>query len=148
MTDREKAIVMAYTGVTMLKDDKLQIFYKYVEEIMGRPIWTHEMAQLADEIKEKSKADFMSLCADEGSSENPYKWIPVSERLPGFGQTVLVTSDGDLYFEENGFGWCGQATTIAYLTEEGWEMSDINYDCEMNKITAWQPLPEPYRTEK
>lgn len=73
MTDREKAIVMAYTGVTMLKDDKLQIFYKYVEEIMGRPIWTHEMVQLADEIKEKSKDDFMSLCADEGSSENPYR---------------------------------------------------------------------------
>ena len=66
MTDREKAIVMAYTGVTMLKDDKFQIFHKYVEEIMGRPIWTHEMVQLADEIKEKSKADFMKLCAEEG----------------------------------------------------------------------------------
>ena len=36
MTDREKAIVMAYTGVTMLKDDKLQIFYKYVEENHGQ----------------------------------------------------------------------------------------------------------------
>ena len=148
MTDKEKAIVMAYTGACMLTGDKLQIFHKYVEGIMGRPIWTHEMAQLADEIKEKSKADFMALCADEGSSENPYEWIPVSERLPGFGQTVLVTSDGELYFEENGFGWCGQATTIAYLTEEGWELSDINYEIEMNKITAWQPLPEPYKGRK
>ena len=80
MTDREKAIVMAYTGVTMLKDDKLQIFYKYVEEIMGRPVQTIEMGFIANEIKEKSKADFMKLCADEGSSENPYKWIPVSEK--------------------------------------------------------------------
>lgn len=69
MTDREKAIVMAYTGVTMLKDDKLQIFHRYVEEIMGRPIWTHEMVQLADDIKEKSKDDFMALCADEGNNE-------------------------------------------------------------------------------
>jgi hypothetical protein len=65
MTDREKAIVMAYTGACMLTGDKFQIFHKYVEEIMGRPIWTHEMAQLADEIKEKSKADFMKLCACE-----------------------------------------------------------------------------------
>lgn len=72
MTDKEKAIVMAYTGVTMLTGDKLQIFHRYVEEIMGRPIWTHEMVQLADEIKEKSKDDFMALCADEGSIEQ--KW--------------------------------------------------------------------------
>lgn len=70
MTDREKAIVMAYTGVTMLTGDKLQIFHKYVEDIMGRPIWTHEMARLADEIKEKSKDDFMSLCADENRTES------------------------------------------------------------------------------
>lgn len=70
MTDKEKAIVMAYTGVVMLKGDKIQIFYKYVEKIMGRPILTHEMAQLATEIKEKSKDDFISLCADEESEDD------------------------------------------------------------------------------
>ena len=64
MTDKEKAIVMAYTGVVMLKGDKIQIFYKYVEKIMGRPILTHEMAQLATKIKEKSKDDFMTLCKE------------------------------------------------------------------------------------
>ena len=62
MTDKEKAIVMAYTGVVMLKGDKIQIFYKYVEKIMRRPILTHEMAQLSAKIKEKSKDDFMALC--------------------------------------------------------------------------------------
>lgn len=67
MTDREKAIVMAYTGVCMLAGDKLSIFYKYVKEIMGRPIYTHEMAIKAidDEIKEKAKADFIALCAEQ-----------------------------------------------------------------------------------
>jgi hypothetical protein len=66
MTDREKAIVMAYTGACMLTGDKFQIFHKYVEEIMGRPVQTIEMGFIADEIKEKSKDDFMALCADEG----------------------------------------------------------------------------------
>ena len=67
MTHREKAIVMAYTGVCMLAGDKLSIFYKYVEEIMGRPIYTHEMAIKAidNEIKEKAKADFIALCAEQ-----------------------------------------------------------------------------------
>lgn len=69
MTDREKAIVMAHTGICMLTGDKFQIFHKYVEDIMGRPIMTHEIGLLADTIKEKAKADFIALCADESSSE-------------------------------------------------------------------------------
>lgn len=64
MTDKEKAIVMAHTGICMLTGDKFQIFHKYVEDIMGRPVWTHEMAWLADEIKEKSKPDFLKLCEE------------------------------------------------------------------------------------
>lgn len=65
MTDKERAIVMAYTGVCMLKDDKLSVFYNYLEKILGYPIWTHELANqiLWDEIKEKSKSDFFTLCA-------------------------------------------------------------------------------------
>ncbi len=53
----------------MLTGDKFQIFHKYVEDIMGRPIMTHEIGLLANEIKEKSKADFIALCADESSRE-------------------------------------------------------------------------------
>lgn len=66
MTDRERAIVMAYTGYTMLKDEKLKYFYKYLSEIMGRSIYTHELANsdIQEEIHEKSKADFILLCQD------------------------------------------------------------------------------------
>jgi len=63
MTDRERAIVMAYTGIVMLCGDKLHIFYEYVSEKLGRPIWTHEFFRQADTIKELSKEDFLSLCA-------------------------------------------------------------------------------------
>ena len=75
MTDREKAIVMAYTGICMLAGDKLSIFYEYVESIMGCPVYTHEMITkvVNDLIKEKAKPDFIALCADESSSEKPNK---------------------------------------------------------------------------
>ena len=69
MTDREKAIVMAYTGTCMLTGDKFPIFHKYIEDIMGIPIMTHEIGWLADAIKEKSKDDFMALCAAESEEE-------------------------------------------------------------------------------
>ena len=64
MTDREKAIVMAYTDVCMLKGDKLNIFYDYLEEILGYPVWTHELAddRVWQKIKEKAKPDFLALC--------------------------------------------------------------------------------------
>ena len=36
MTDKEKAIVMAYTGICMLTGDKFQIFHKYVRQYPGK----------------------------------------------------------------------------------------------------------------
>lgn len=43
---------------------KFPIFHEYIEKLMGRPVWTHELADknIVDQIKEKSKADFIELC--------------------------------------------------------------------------------------
>lgn len=67
MTDRERAIVMTYTGICMLTGDKFKIFHKYIENIMGRPVFTHELAdeQIQQELKEKARPDFLKLCAGQ-----------------------------------------------------------------------------------
>jgi hypothetical protein len=71
MTDYEKAVVMAFTGVCMLSADKFNIFQEYVEKIMGRPIYSHEMAykEISDEIREKSKADFLRICEEDSDKK-------------------------------------------------------------------------------
>lgn len=71
MTDREKAIVMAYTGVTMLSGEKFSIFHKYIEDIMERPVFTHELGSelVWEQIKEKSRADFLKLCEEAENDE-------------------------------------------------------------------------------
>lgn len=63
MTDREKAIVMAYTGYTMLAHDKLDIFYNYVQEKLGRCVMTHEFAdeKIQDAIQKAAREDFIAL---------------------------------------------------------------------------------------
>lgn len=76
MTNREKAIVMAYTGFAMLCGNQLSIFYKYVEELFGRPVYTHELPALADEIQRRSKPDFIKLCASDNG------WTRVEDGLP------------------------------------------------------------------
>lgn len=65
MTKREKIIVSAYTGYLMC--DFADI-HEYCEKLLGRPIFTHEFAdqRLFDQIREKSKADFLAICEDEG----------------------------------------------------------------------------------
>ncbi len=64
MTKKECAIVMAFTGITMLSGEDFRIYHRYIEDIMGRPVWTHELANesVVKEIKEKSRYDFLKLC--------------------------------------------------------------------------------------
>ena len=72
MTKRECAIIMAFTGTCMLTGKNFSIFHKYVEEKLGRPVHTHELPKLAEEIKEKTERDFLELCrtaTDEGNEK-------------------------------------------------------------------------------
>lgn len=68
MTDKEKAIVTAHTGVNMLEGEKFNEFYKYLEELYGRPVYTHEIPFL--DIQEKSKEDFIALCRGDSDEVN------------------------------------------------------------------------------
>ena len=139
MTDREKAIVMAHTGICMLTGDKFQIFHKYVEDIMGRPIFTHEIGWLADTIKEKSKADFIELCADESNSEKPNKWIPVSEELPD-KEGYYLCSVRYMYPPYNFF----EPEKVKYMDDVTIQKFDGEFNIE---VKAWMPLPLPWEGE-
>ncbi len=56
-------------------------------------------------------------------------WIPVQQCSPSDGETVLCT-DGE----------------YTYMVEYDADL-DAGFG-DMDNIIAWQPLPEPYRTEK
>lgn len=79
MTDREKAVVMAYTGLVMLTGNKFDIFHEYVEKIMGRPVFIHEFPTCEKEIKERAKYDFLALCAEEDPERQHGEWRDFSD---------------------------------------------------------------------
>ena len=63
LTREQAKIVGAYTGILAGPFDDL---HEYIEQLMGRPVWTHELAskELAAEIKEAARSDFEALCAE------------------------------------------------------------------------------------
>lgn len=62
MTKQECAIIQAYTGWAMLQGEDLKYFYRYVESLLERPVFTHEIPDLLDKIHDLSKPDFEYLC--------------------------------------------------------------------------------------
>lgn len=62
MTQQEKIIVMAYTGVSMTD---FSSFHAYAEKKLGRPIFTHQFAdkEVVEELKNAVHSEFVALCA-------------------------------------------------------------------------------------
>ena len=60
ITKREAAIISAYTNYLI---GDFTDMHQYIEEVMDRPVFTHELANplVVEEIREKSKNDFIDL---------------------------------------------------------------------------------------
>lgn len=73
MTLRERVIVEVYTGYCMTSPQERDEVYKYMAEIMGRPVFTHELADKAiqERLREKSLEDFKKLCIPNELEEQP-----------------------------------------------------------------------------
>lgn len=65
MTKHECAVIMAYTGIAMLRGDDLSHFYDYLSGIAGRPVCTHEIPSVVDHYRDTViRDDFFALCRD------------------------------------------------------------------------------------
>ena len=62
LTSEQAAIIGAFTGVL---SGPFSDMHEYIENIMGRPVFTHEMGndKIVAEIRKKSKPDFLAIVA-------------------------------------------------------------------------------------
>lgn len=58
LTKREAAVISAYTGYLIGRFGDMA---EYVEEKLGRPVFTNEYPRLADQIREAAKPDFLAI---------------------------------------------------------------------------------------
>ena len=82
MTKREAAIVSAYTGLLCGEFSYLQ---EHIEQLLGRPVFTHELPYLAEEIEQKSKKDFCNLQIEQffpgECIEARYEWSKIWHKV-------------------------------------------------------------------
>lgn len=98
MTLREKAIIEAYTGMCTLVGDEISEFYKYANEIMGRPVYTHELADKAiqEELREKSRIDFMTICRRKEADNRYEEKTPVFKEQEGVVAADYADGTGEM----------------------------------------------------
>lgn len=60
-------------------------------------------------------------------------WIPVTERLPEMGSTVLMQNTG---------GWMFVATYAVTPKRKYWAV--LGHDYALDETIAWMPLPERF----
>ena len=72
------------------------------------------------------------------------RWIPVSERLPDDKKVVLQVTIKRL---KDDYTWV-QSLLWDYDKWKWWEESDDKVDEIIFEVTAWQPLPEPWKGEE
>ncbi len=64
LTREQAAIIGAFTGFSC---GPFSDVHKKVEELLERPVFTHEMANpdLWEKVREKVKPEFLNLCAEK-----------------------------------------------------------------------------------
>lgn len=87
--------------------------------------------EIINELAEEHKSNL---------SVNLTSWIPCSERLPGYGEKVLVfcPQDNNLYLVSR---------ELAVYDEDVWENENMEYE-DITTYAAWMPLPTPYNPEE
>lgn len=97
-----------------------------------------------DAIKEWGLIDGLSegqaveILEDEGkvpSAQPESQWIPCSERLPAYGEDVLISIGG----------YCNVGHIVPVNEEEQYNWYFSGWYHFPNDVDAWMPLPEQYK---
>lgn len=66
MTKQESLVLSAYTGYMLCKD--FSEFHNYIEQVMERPVFTHELGddRFVEELSDKVKPDVLDIIKNIG----------------------------------------------------------------------------------
>lgn len=97
-----------------------------------------EIYESAKRRLDKNEITIGEFCNIVDIAVEQLKWIPVSERLPKDGELVLFSTKTDEVFEGR---YCDDNTPLQWYS-----FCDDTFAWN-NVVTAWMPLPQPYKAE-
>lgn len=104
---------------------------------------TEFMSLVYDELQsdgDNNRANRIIDAADEYAESTMPRWIPVTERLPEKGHNILISTS---------YGYVGEGE---YKGLKEYRHTWVQYRWSVllrdDEVTAWMPLPEPYREEE
>lgn len=107
--------------------DRLSSYHDWMQDIVNRykMVTARDFLEMIEQLQEDLEQD-----------EKENGWIPVSERLPEASGTYQVTCmDGRIY----------RSTYAKFQSKlKRWELTGAR---AYWKVTAWMPLPEPYKED-
>lgn len=107
--------------------DRLSSYHDWMQDIVNRYklVTARDFLEMIEQLKDDLEQD-----------EKENGWIPVSERLPEASGTYQVTCmDGRIY----------HSTYAKFQSKlKRWELTGAR---SYWKVTAWMPLPEPYKED-
>ena len=109
----------------MKKEITLGKRYKYAGDVFEALVYKcgfsiYEALNLLNSIQD----------SDVVEREKLSKWIPTSQRLPDKDEEYIVT-----------INCASESTSLFYDVKYGW----YDIECNFYDVTAWQPLPDPYK---
>lgn len=108
----------------------MNVLEKILEEIEDHAIEFESFGMCDDYVSVGWAKEIIRSHMDDVADNND-GWIPVSEKLPEDERMVLVTCQTKKRI---------RSTNRAYYDGKFWHGSG-----SMSGVTAWQPLPEPYK---
>lgn len=78
-------------------------------------------------------ADYITTYTEQKTE----RWIPVTERLPAYGEDVLISIGG----------YCNVGYVVPVNEEERYNWYFSGWYHSPNDVMAWMPLPEPFKEE-
>lgn len=84
-------------------------------------------------VNNSTRALDLAISALEKQEQD--RWIPVTERLPEYGQVVMWCNENGSVF----------SSAITYKRGDDWAIGKRH---RYKSVLAWRPLPEPYTEEE
>ena len=89
----------------------------------------------ADKLKDTISDTWILDRIDEQPTIVPVKWIPVSERLPEVGRSVLLSVGKEMY------------TAEGFLKDNG-TWAQFRWSANLKNVDAWAEMPKPWKGEE